>query len=80
MFDPYQIKAGESVTLEMEFDWTRKDISKDFSVVVWATEHEVEILHVPKDRDGPQRFSDHFPNLKKALAFHFRLVQVREVI
>ena len=66
MFDPYQIAAGESVTLEIEFDWTRKDISKDFSVVVWATKQEAEILHVPKDRHESQLFSDHFPNLKEA--------------
>ena len=39
------VKADEVVNLELEFDWTRNDISKDFSVVVWSTKAKVEIDH-----------------------------------
>ena len=45
IFDPMTVKADEVVNLELEFDWTRNDISKDFSVVVWSTIAKVEIDH-----------------------------------
>ena len=63
IFEPLEAIGGQSITLELEFDWTREDISKDFSVVVWGAEQEVEIEHQKLNRQDPELVTDHFPNL-----------------
>ena len=52
------------MSLELEFDWTRDDISKDFSVVVWASQ-AVAIEHDREDWRERKLFSTHFPNLRE---------------
>ena len=66
MFDPYDIIGGQSLTLELEFDWTRDDISKDFSIVVWSTNEAVDIEHDREDWREPKLFSAQFPDLREA--------------
>ena len=57
------VKAGEVQSLELEFDWTRKDISKDFSVVVWSTEAKVEIEHDRQHWKETKLYSQSFKSL-----------------
>lgn len=44
-FAPISIAAGASVTAYVELDWTRANIRKDLSLVVWGTAAKVTIAH-----------------------------------
>lgn len=45
MFEPFEMEAGEKRTITVELNWTRPQISNDFSVVVWGTCCDVCIDH-----------------------------------
>ena len=56
---PEPFKSGESKHYILEFDWARKDITKDWSITAWAEKGGVSI----KYSDG--RKSDTLPYIEK---------------
>lgn len=44
-FQPISVEAGELLTITTEFDWTRPDITKDFSVTIWSDQDPVILVH-----------------------------------
>lgn len=44
-YTPYAIAAGATITVIVELDWTRTNIQKDMSLVVWGDKAKVTIKH-----------------------------------
>ena len=58
---PQLFRAGEKKHFILEFDWSRKDITPDWSITAWAELGGVQILY----QDG--RKSDTFPFIERTL-------------
>jgi len=52
-----EIPAGETYRFAANFDWTREEIVKDWSVTAWGTKSKVEVRHA----DGIE--SQHLPHI-----------------
>ena len=44
-FPRMYLEAGESVTIEVEFNWNRPGITKDWSVTAWGESGPVSVTH-----------------------------------
>ena len=44
--NPLVIKPNEVVRIEMELDWSKAQMTRDFSLVVWAEDEPVTLEHV----------------------------------
>ena len=44
-FPKMYLEAGESVTIEVEFNWNRPGITKDWSVTAWGESGPVSVTH-----------------------------------
>jgi hypothetical protein len=42
-YKPYTIAAGATVAVNVELDWNRPNIERNFSVTVWATKQAVKL-------------------------------------
>jgi hypothetical protein len=58
MFEPFIMKAGDTLDLYIEMDFTRAEMAHDVSVVVWGEEGQITLNH----KKGIK--SDHFKQLK----------------
>lgn len=56
---PMAFKAGEKKQFVLEFDWSREDITPDWSITTWAEQGKVSILYA----DG--RKSDALPFIER---------------
>ena len=54
-YSPFELKAGQRITVEMAFDWSREGIKRDFALTVWSDVEPLKITH----HDGLE--SDHWP-------------------
>jgi len=46
MFDqPFKFKAGETMGVEVEFDFSDANKARDWSVVAWGEKGQVEVHH-----------------------------------
>ena len=58
---PQQLKAGQTATYILEFDWAREDVTPDWSFTVYAENGPVKVKHY----HGTE--SDTLPNIEKQL-------------
>ena len=42
---PFEMKAGETLRLETEWDWTNPEVSHDWSTLVWGDKGPITIKH-----------------------------------
>lgn len=47
------IQPGQKIVIDMEFDWTRNDITKDFSLVVYGDKGELKLTHADGLESAP---------------------------
>jgi len=43
--EPVWMEAGTTHTLNLHFDWTRKNVTKDWSATAWGENGEVKVEH-----------------------------------
>ena len=52
MPEPFMMRAGETKDLYIEIDFSREEMAKDVSVVVWGEDGPVKLVHddgIPSD-------------------------------
>ena len=69
---PQQYKAGKSYTYILEFDWSREDVTPDWSVTVYAENGPVHVKHYDNIE------SDVLPNIEKQLDWEGRVQDIKE--
>lgn len=50
--DPVEFAAGETRTFVLEWDWSREDVSPDWSLTAWAEKGEVAVVYTGHDSDS----------------------------
>ena len=50
--DPVQFTAGETKTFVLEWDWSREDVTPDWSLTAWAEQGEVSVIYSGHESDS----------------------------
>jgi len=55
---PIEMNTGDEVNIAVVFDWTRDNVTKDWSVTAWGTNSKPEVTHSDASKTS-QKLPEH---------------------